>query len=84
MSFWEKEAAPTTELRKWFGHDPEKWTEFKHLYSVEFDAHPDTWKPIYMAAWEGMITLLFPSYDQEHNIAVFLKDYLQNTLNMES
>jgi uncharacterized protein YeaO (DUF488 family) len=84
MSFWEKEAAPTTELRKWFSHDPEKWTEFKHLYCVELDAHPDTWKPILQAAREGTVTLLYSSHDQEHNNAVFFKDYLENKLSKES
>jgi uncharacterized protein YeaO (DUF488 family) len=80
MNYWEKEAAPTTELRKWFGHDPEKWTEFKRRYSVELDEHPDTWRPILQAAREGTVTLLYSSHDQEHNNAVFLKDYLENKL----
>jgi uncharacterized protein YeaO (DUF488 family) len=41
IDFWPKEIAPSNELRRWYGHDPDKWTEFKQRYFSELDAHPE-------------------------------------------
>lgn len=73
---WVKDAAPTTELRKWFAHDPAKWDEFRRRYFAELDADPSAWQPLVDAASDGDITLLFSSRDREHNNAVALRDYL--------
>lgn len=73
---WIKEAAPSTELRKWFNHDPEKWDEFQRRYREELDAHPQAWQPILDAAKKGRVTLLFSSRDSEHNNVVALRHYL--------
>ena len=73
---WLKDVGPSTELRKWFGHDPDKWDEFRRRYSAELDAAPDAWRPLAEAAAAGDITLLFSSHDTEHNNAVALRDYL--------
>ena len=75
---WLKDVAPSTELRKWFSHDKEKWTEFQKRYRKELDQHPEAWQPILDAAKEGKITLLFSSHDAEHNNVVALKKYLEN------
>ncbi|MDD5371070.1 MAG: DUF488 domain-containing protein [Anaerolineaceae bacterium] len=80
MSLWDKETAPTTELRKWFNHDPEKWAEFQQRYRLELDSHPEPWKAILLAAREGTVTLLYSSHDQQHNNAVYLKKYLEEKL----
>jgi len=74
---WLKDAAPSTELRKWFSHDPAKWPEFQRRYRAELDVHPDAWQPILEAAKTGVVTLLFSSHDAEHNNVVALKAYLE-------
>jgi uncharacterized protein YeaO (DUF488 family) len=77
---WQKEAGPSTPLRKWFGHDPNKWDEFQRKYFAELDTRPDAWEPILKAAERGTITLLYSSHDTEHNNAVALKPYLEAKL----
>lgn len=73
---WLKDVAPSTELRKWFGHDPAKWDGFRERYFAELDEHPQAWRPILTAADDGEVTLLYSSRDREHNNAVALRDYL--------
>ncbi|MDX9833797.1 MAG: DUF488 domain-containing protein [Desulfobulbus sp.] len=74
---WLKDVAPSTELRKWFSHDPTKWPEFQRRYRVELDEHSEAWQPILDAAKTGTVTLLFSSHDAEHNNVVALKEYLE-------
>ena len=73
---WIKEAAPSTELRKWFNHDLAKWEEFQRRYQAELRKNPEALKPILEAA-EGNVTLLFSSHDAEHNNVVALKAFLE-------
>jgi len=77
---WLKEVAPSTELRKWFGHDVEKWKEFQRRYRTELQEKPQSWKPLLEAARKGTITLVFSSHDAEHNNAVVLKNFLESHL----
>lgn len=77
---WLKELAPSNELRKWFGHDPEKWEEFRRRYFDELDREPAKWKPLVDAARNGDVTLLYGARDIEHNNAVALKAYLERKL----
>jgi uncharacterized protein YeaO (DUF488 family) len=77
VDVWLKEVGPSTELRKWFSHDPRKWSEFCRRYSRELDSRPEVWKPIVSAARHGSVTLLYSSHDTEHNNAVALQRYLQ-------
>ena len=74
---WLKEIAPTTELRKWFGHDPKKWKEFRRRYQAELKSHPDALGVIKSKASEGTVTLLYGARDQEHNEAVVLQQLLE-------
>jgi len=67
-------------LRKWFSHDPDKWTKFQSEYFEELDAMPEAWEPILKAAKRGKVTLLYSSHDTEHNNAVALKRYLEAKL----
>jgi uncharacterized protein YeaO (DUF488 family) len=76
MDGWLKDVAPSTELRRWFDHDPAKWAEFQRRYRAELDAHPQAWAPLVDAARAGAVTLLYSSRDREHNNAVVLRDYL--------
>jgi uncharacterized protein YeaO (DUF488 family) len=73
---WLKDLAPSTELRKWFGHDPEKWTEFKTRYFRELDAHAEHVKSLKHRAAQGTVTLVFGARDTQHNNAVALREYL--------
>ena len=75
---WLKDAGPSTELRKWFSHDPAKWQEFRRRYFEELDRTPDAWAPIRDAARHGTVTLLYSSHDTEHNNAVALKEYVEH------
>jgi uncharacterized protein YeaO (DUF488 family) len=77
---WEKDAGPSTQLRKWFAHDPKKWREFQQKYFAELDTRPDAWEPILKAAERDTITLLYSSHDTEHNNALALKGYLEAKL----
>jgi uncharacterized protein YeaO (DUF488 family) len=74
---WLKDVAPSTELRRWFGHDPARWQEFSQRYAAELEARPDAWAPIVQADRSGTVTLLYSSHDTEHNNAVALKAYLE-------
>ncbi len=77
---WLKEAAPSTELRKWFNHEPAKWPGFRERYFRELDANPAGWDELLEAARHGDVTLVFSSHDAEHNNAVALRDYLEAKL----
>ena len=72
---WLPEVGPSTELRKWFGHDPGKWDEFRRRYAAELDHRPEAWRPLADAA-AGDVVLLFSSRDTQHNNAVALREYL--------
>jgi uncharacterized protein YeaO (DUF488 family) len=74
---WLKEAGPSTALRKWFSHDPEKWREFRQRYFRELDSRPEAWQPIMSAARRGTVTLVYSSHDEEYNNAVALQEYVQ-------
>ncbi|HUY86184.1 MAG TPA: DUF488 domain-containing protein [Acidimicrobiales bacterium] len=74
---WLKDVGPSTELRKWFSHDPAKWDEFCRRYHAELQANPDAWQPIIEAARRGPVTLIYSSHDVEHNNAVALQDFLK-------
>ena len=75
---WLKEVGPSTELRKWFGHDPEKWDTFRARYARELNSRPEAWRPLVSAARRGPVTLVYSSHDTEHNNAVALKEYLRS------
>ena len=73
---WMKEVAPSTQLRKWFGHRPERWREFRRRYRQELRTNADAWSPILDASKRGAVTLLYSAHDLEHNGAVVLREYL--------
>ncbi len=74
---WLKDVGPSTDLRKWFAHDPEKWDTFRRRYARELDSRPEAWQPIVSAARRGTVTLVYSSHDEEHNNAVALQQYLR-------
>lgn len=77
---WLRDAAPSTELRKWFGHRPERFDEFGRRYRRELDQHPEATRPLVEAAREGKVQLLYAAKDTEHNQAVVLRQYLLEQL----
>lgn len=73
---WMKDIAPSTELRKWFGHDPEKWEEFRRRYRVELVTHGEELDRLREVAKDGMLTLIYSAHDEAHNDAVVLREVL--------
>lgn len=76
---WAKELAPSTELREWFGHKPERFDEFKKRYTAELDASPpaqEEVEKILHKSEKGVVTLLYGAKDPQINQAVVLKEYL--------
>jgi uncharacterized protein YeaO (DUF488 family) len=80
LTGWTREAAPSDNLRKWYGHDPEKWEEFQRRYFAELDHKPEAWQILLGAARRATITLLYSSRETELNNAVALKVYLERHL----
>ena len=80
IDLWLKEIAPSTELRKWFGHDPNKWRSFRSRYQTELKQRGDQLQLIKRKAKEGAVTLIYGARDQEHNEAVVLKQILTKRL----
>lgn len=77
MKAWLKDVSPSPELRKWFAHDPDKWSEFQKRYRAELKSNPEAWHPILEAAKHGDVTLLYSARDAEHNSALLLKTFLE-------
>lgn len=71
---WTKDVAPSTALRKWFGHDPDRWQEFRLRYAEEINEHRDLLDELRTLARAGRITLVFAAHDELHNDAVVLRD----------
>jgi uncharacterized protein YeaO (DUF488 family) len=74
---WMKEVAPSNELRKWFNHDPDKWTEFKKRFFAELQGRRGKVEEIVNLARKGTVTLLFGSKEERFNNAVALKEYIE-------
>ena len=76
IDLWLKDIAPSTELRKWFGHDPDRWPEFQERYAAEVRQHPEQLDHLRTLAREGPLTLVFAAHDEIHNDAVVLRDLI--------
>jgi uncharacterized protein YeaO (DUF488 family) len=76
LEAWLKDVAPSAGLRRWYGHDPAKWEQFRRRYYAELDANPEALAPIRAAARRGPVTLLFSARDLERNSAAALQAYL--------
>jgi len=79
IDLWAKQAAPSTDLRRWFGHDPAKWAEFKRLYFEELKARPEALESIRQRLQDGKVTFVFASREERFNNAVALKEYLERS-----
>ena len=76
IDHWIKDVAPSTELRKWFGHDPIRWDEFRRKYQAELAHHPEALDELRALARAGRVTLVYAARDELHNEAVVLRDLL--------
>ena len=76
IDLWAKDIAPSTALRKWFGHDPARWQEFRRRYSKEIHRHRDRLDELRTFARKGRITLVYAAHDETHNDAIVLRDIL--------
>jgi uncharacterized protein YeaO (DUF488 family) len=78
VDLWLKEIAPSNELRKWFGHDPEKWAEFQKRYAEELKSQAEPLTQLRAEAAHGPVTLVYGAKDAEHNQAVVLQRILRS------
>jgi uncharacterized protein YeaO (DUF488 family) len=73
---WIKDIAPSTELRKWFGHDSARWDEFRRRYASEVHQHADLLEQLRSLARTGTLTLVYSAHDEQHNDAVELRELI--------
>jgi uncharacterized protein YeaO (DUF488 family) len=76
ISLWLKDVAPSTELRKWFGHNPKRWEPFRQRYLAELEGKKDLTDLLKQEAKRGTVTLVYAARDEEHSGALVLKDFL--------
>jgi uncharacterized protein YeaO (DUF488 family) len=76
IDVWMKEIAPSADLRKWFGHDPARWDEFRRRYAGQIREHPDLLDELRSAARAGPLTLVYAAHDEAHNDAVVLREVI--------
>jgi uncharacterized protein YeaO (DUF488 family) len=77
---WAKDVAPSPELRRWFGHEPAKWPEFRRRYFAELRGNAAAWQPLLAAARRGRVTFIYAARDEARNGAVALKAFLDRRL----
>ena len=77
IDWWAKDTAPSTGLRKWFGHDPDRWDEFRRRYHAELDGRPEAVAELLEHLGEGSATFVFASKEERYNAAVALRAYVE-------
>jgi uncharacterized protein YeaO (DUF488 family) len=77
IDLWLKDVAPSADLRKWYGHDPKKWLEFRKRYWIELKAAVEAVNLVKEKCKEGPVTFVFAASDVERNSAVALKEFLE-------
>lgn len=76
LDLWAKDAAPSDALRRWFGHDPDRWEDFVRRYREELASRPEAVEDLLALCRKGPVTLIYAARDQAHNNAVVLRDVL--------
>jgi len=84
VDIWAKEISPSTELRRWYGHDPNKWAEFRSRYAAELDANPEEVEAIVREVQAGIVTFLYSSKEERMNNAVALKKYIESLIDAKA
>ncbi len=77
IDLWAKDVAPSTELRRWYAHEPERWPEFKRRYRAELKGNAEALKGLRDQLEVGPVTFVFAARDEARNSAVVLKQYLE-------
>lgn len=77
VDLWLKDISPSTQLRKWFNHDPAKWPEFQEKFRDELDANPEPVEQLRQLSKDYKVTLVYGAKDEEHNDAVVILGYLK-------
>jgi uncharacterized protein YeaO (DUF488 family) len=77
IDLWLRDVAPSTELRKWYNHDVEKWPQFRKRYTAELKEKGDLLTLLKHRTTEGPVTFIYAAHDEQHNSAVVLKEYLE-------
>jgi uncharacterized protein YeaO (DUF488 family) len=78
VDLWLKEVAPSPGLRRWFGHDPERWDEFRRRYRAELRKRPEELERLRRLVRSGPVTFVFAARDPDRNSAVLLRDFLED------
>jgi uncharacterized protein YeaO (DUF488 family) len=79
IAYWAKDISPSTELRQWYGHAPEKWKEFQKRYHAELDANPEGIEKLMAYTTKNTITFVYSSKEEKINNAEALKTYLETS-----
>ena len=79
VDLWLKEIAPSADLRRWFDHDPKKWSEFRRRYRAELEERGEEFETLRKQGGNGQVTLLYGARDEEHNQAVVLKEFIERS-----
>jgi uncharacterized protein YeaO (DUF488 family) len=79
IDLWLKEIAPSTELRQWFGHNPERWEEFCQRYQAELKGKDKSIKLLKEKNQAGVVTFVYAARDEKHNSALVLKEFMEHT-----
>jgi len=77
VDLWLKDIAPCTELRKWFGHDPGRWEEFRKRYLAELKGNSEPIRILQQEMARNTVTLVYGANDEEHNQAIIIREYLE-------
>lgn len=77
IDHWARDVAPSDDLRRWFGHDPQRWDEFRRRYRAELEAHDDALDALVDRVERGRVTLVYGARDRQHNNAVVLREVLE-------
>jgi uncharacterized protein YeaO (DUF488 family) len=78
VDLWLKDVAPSTELRRWFNHDPARWTEFQKRYEAELRSNADVVDELRRKCQGETVTFVYAAHDEEHNAALVLKRHLEH------
>jgi uncharacterized protein YeaO (DUF488 family) len=84
LRLWVRDLAPSTELRKWFGHRPERWEEFRARYFAELEERDEDLEPLLALARGGTVTFVFASREERTNNAVALREFVRRRLHQET
>lgn len=84
VDLWLKDISPSNELRKWFNHEPQKWSEFRKRYIAEIEERGGIPEPLEEKIKAGRVTLLYSSKELQLNNAVALKEYLENIIGVDN